>query len=307
MILLVGIPSESPLALLSNALDALAEPYLILNQRHFATTHFAYELNNGRLSGSLSMNGRAHNLDAFKGVYTRMMDERSLPEYQALPPDSAERQRCHHLHDAVLRWMEITPARVVNRTGPMGSNSSKPYQAQLIARHGFSIPETLITNEPSLVRRFCEQHERVIYKSISGVRSIVQTVTDTDLERLDHIRWCPTQFQAFVPGTNVRVHVIGQRCFATKIATAATDYRYAAAQGSSSELVEVELAEELAEQCVRLAAALRLPFAGIDLKITPDQEVYCFEVNPSPGYSYYEGQTGQPISQALAGYLSGDP
>ena len=307
MILLVGIPSESPLTLVSKALEELSEPYVILNQRRFADTNFSYELDSGRISGSLSINGCAYDLASFKGIYTRMMDERSLPEYQVLPPDSAERRRCHYLHDALLRWMEITPARVLNRTGPMGSNTSKPYQAQLIAHHGFSIPETLITNEPALVRRFCRQHERVIFKSISGVRSIVQTVTDADLQRLDHIRWCPTQFQAFVPGTNVRVHVVGQQCFATRIASEATDYRYAGVQGSSTELIEVELDQELAERCVRLAAALRLPFAGIDLKVTPDQEVFCFEVNPSPGYSYYEGQTGQPISRAVADYLRGMP
>ena len=43
---------------------------------------------------------------------------------------------------------------------------------------------------------------------------------------------------------------------------------------------------------------------GIDLKITPDDEVYCFEVNPSPAFSYYESNTGQPISAAIARALT---
>ena len=47
-------------------------------------------------------------------------------------------------------------------------------------------------------------------------------------------------------------------------------------------------------------------FAGIDLKITPENHVYCFEVNPSPAFSYYESQTGQAISTAVADYLSGN-
>jgi hypothetical protein len=34
--------------------------------------------------------------------------------------------------------------------------------------------------------------------------------------------------------------------------------------------------------------------------------VYCFEVNPSPAFSHYESQTGQPISRAVADYLSGN-
>ena len=66
---------------------------------------------------------------------------------------------------------------------------------------------------------------------------------------------------------------------------------------------EVELCDELAERCVRLASSLELPFAGVDLKITPENQVYCFEVNPSPAFSYYESHTGQPISGALAACL----
>jgi len=47
-----------------------------------------------------------------------------------------------------------------------------------------------------------------------------------------------------------------------------------------------------------------LGFAGIDLRRTPDGELICFEVNPSPAFSYYEAQTGQPIAEALAAYLA---
>jgi glutathione synthase/RimK-type ligase-like ATP-grasp enzyme len=169
------------------------------------------------------------------------------------------------------------------------------------------VPETLITNDPELVRAFRARHGRVIYKSISGVRSIVQTLTDEDMTRIENIRWCPTQFQAFVEGTNVRVHTVGDRVFATAIKTEATDYRYAQRQsGDHAELRPVDLSDDLAEMCVKLSAGLGLAFAGIDLKITPENYVYCFEVNPSPAFSYYESQTGQPISQAVADYLSGN-
>jgi hypothetical protein len=39
----------------------------------------------------------------------------------------------------------------------------------------------------------------------------------------------------------------------------------------------------LADRCRKLAAGLQLPFAGIDLRRTPEDEWVCFEVNPSPG------------------------
>jgi glutathione synthase/RimK-type ligase-like ATP-grasp enzyme len=56
---------------------------------------------------------------------------------------------------------------------------------------------------------------------------------------------------------------------------------------------------------VSLAAALDLPFAGIDLRLSPSREATCFEVNPSPAFSWFESATGQPIAAAVARYLLG--
>lgn len=93
--------------------------------------------------------------------------------------------------------------------------------------------------------------------------------------------------------------------FPTAIHTGATDYRYAERQGSRAELAPTSLSDELTERCIHLAQALGLAFAGIDLKIAPDDRVYCFEVNPSPAFSYHESNTGQPIAEAVARYLTG--
>lgn len=307
MILLCGIPSESPVALVRRALDSNDTPYVLLNQRKFSVMKMAMEVSGGQTRGKLQINGDSYSLSDFTGVFTRLMDYRHLPELKDTPADSPQHNFCRNLFDTVTRWAEITPARVVNRIAPMGSNFSKPFQAQLITQFGFEVPETLITNDPELVRAFRARHGRVIYKSISGVRSIVQTLTDDDMDRLDSIRWCPTQFQAFVEGTNVRVHTVGEKVFATAISTEATDYRYAQRQsGDHASLRPVELSDELAEMCVKLAAGLGLAFAGIDLKVTPEGHVYCFEVNPSPAFSYYESNTGQLISGAVAEYLAGN-
>lgn len=306
MILLCGIPTETPMALVREALESNGTGYVVLNQRKFSSMKMSLEIRGGKTTGKLQLNGDSYSLDDFTGVFTRLMDYHHLPELKNAPADSPDLNRCRNLFDTLTRWAEITPARVVNRVAPMGSNFSKPFQAQLIKRYGFRVPETLITNDPELVRAFRARHGRVIYKSISGVRSIVQTLSDDDMARIDNIRWCPTQFQAFVEGTNVRVHTVGEKVFATAINTDATDYRYAQRQsGNHASLREIDLSDELAERCVNLGSGLGLAFAGIDLKITPENHVYCFEVNPSPAFSYYESQTGQPISHAVADYLSG--
>jgi glutathione synthase/RimK-type ligase-like ATP-grasp enzyme len=199
----------------------------------------------------------------------------------------------------------VADARVVNRSDPQGSNSSKPYQAQLIASYGLRVPETLITSDPADVLAFRRTHGTIIYKSMSGVRSIVKALDDKDLARLSDISWCPVQFQALVPGNDVRVHVIGRDVYATEIISDVTDYRYARQQGGTATLRAIDLSADLAARCVALTAGLGLVFAGIDLRIGPDGAATCFEVNPSPAYSYYQANTDQPIATSLARYLAG--
>ncbi|MBS0276691.1 MAG: glutathione synthase [Proteobacteria bacterium] len=301
MILLCGIPSETPLRMVRERLDDLGVDYVLFNQRHFADSEAWFETANGEVRGELRIGPAVYALQDFNAVYTRLMDDRCLPELDGEGPESPLRRHCRGLHETLLRWMEIAPAMVINRCAAMASNSSKPYQAQLIEQSGLLTPPTLITSDPAEVRAFQARHGRVIYKSISAVRSIVHTLSEEDNDRLNRIQWCPTQFQGFVEGTNVRVHIAGNRVYATAIETEATDYRYAKRQaGEPAELREVELAEPLAEKCIALARRLGLVFAGIDLKITPDDRVYCFEVNPCPAFSYYEANTGQPISEGVA-------
>jgi hypothetical protein len=303
VILVAGIPSEPPLQEALDALSELRADVVVLNQRHGADTDLAFAVDpDGVVDGVLRIGRRHIALREISAVYARLMDHRNIPEYQRLDPGS--RDRWTTVNEALATWVDVAPARVVNRTSAMASNGSKPYQAQLIARHGLLTPETLVTNDPDEARAFYAGRPRVVFKSASGARSIVQTMGPADVDRLGTLRACPVQFQAWVPGTDVRVHVVGAEVFATAITTTATDYRYATAQADEpAHLTRYELDDEVAGRCVSLTADLGLEFAGIDLKITPDREVYCFEVNPSPAYTYFSGQTQQPIPEALARHL----
>ncbi len=112
------------------------------------------------------------------------------------------------------------------------------------------------------------------------------------------------QLQQWIDGTDVRVHVVGERWFATTIASDATDYRYAGASGRPAELTAYELPDMLGRQLVAVTSAMGLLVSGVDLRRTPSGEWYCFEVNPSPGFTYYEANTGQPIAAAIADVLT---
>ncbi len=125
------------------------------------------------------------------------------------------------------------------------------------------------------------------------------------LDRLPLLRDSPTQFQAFVPGNNIRVHVVGDRCFAARIRSEAVDYRYASQEGLPPVIMEpTQLPSTVACACLRLTQELGLLFAGLDLKETPEGEFFCFEVNTAPAFDYYELLASQPISAALGRYFS---
>jgi glutathione synthase/RimK-type ligase-like ATP-grasp enzyme len=300
-VLLMGIPSEPPLELVARALTRLQVPHLLFNQRSVGDAHAALRLVDGCLAGVLAVDGQAVPLEAFGGVYTREFDHRLLPEVEGA--DAERRAHADVLHEILSTFCELADARVVNRIVPGMSNASKPYQAQVIARR-FRVPETLVTTDPDAVHDLRRRHERLVFKSISGARSIVRELTEADLERLPALAVCPVQFQQRIAGTDVRAHTLADgTVIATSIESTADDWRYA--REEPARLRPWAPSDDLAEQCLLLAADLGLDFAGIDLRITSDGEVYCLEVNPSPAYSAFEEATGQPIAAALARYLAG--
>src|SRR5262249_35806291 len=158
--------------------------------------------------------------------------------------------------------------------------NSKPYQMRLIEQHGFAVPKTLITTDVEAVAGFRRNHQ-LIYKSMSGIRSIVSRLGEEDAVRLPDIANCPTQFQQYIEGTDVRVHVVGDEIFACEVRSEADDYRYPQTPSKVVDIAPLTLSDDLEQRCRLLATTLGLPLAGIDLRRTPQGEWYCFEVNPS--------------------------
>jgi hypothetical protein len=315
MILVAGIADENPTARVIEALEAIGAHHRVFDQRRAAGANIFIEIadadHGGAIGGTLTIEGEMLPLSDVTAIYLRLMDDNLLPDMAALAPQAHARQRCRRLHQLLLHFADVAPARTLNRPQDMGSNQSKPYQAHAIREIGFDIPKTVITNDPAVAREFIEhvwsEGGNVIYKSISGIRSIVQQVKRQDLARLATIRWCPTQFQHQVEGTDIRVHVVGQTVLAAAITSEATDYRYAGRQtGIEPMITGTELDATVRALCIQLTQRLDLPLAGVDLRRTPDGRYVCFEVNPSPAFNFYEQRTGLPIAAAIARYLAGE-
>jgi glutathione synthase/RimK-type ligase-like ATP-grasp enzyme len=261
----------------------------------------------GRVDGTLRIRGSEIPFASIRGVYLRLTDQEALPEnrrrHGRWSSPSLDAARSSVLHAALVDWLETTPCRVLNPVGCMASNMSKPYQAQKITRVGFDVPATLVTSDPSAVRAFARCYKRIVYKSASSVRSVVRELDADRTRELERIRLLPTQFQEYVAGTNIRVHVVGDRVFGTEIRTDAIDYRYAARDGTNVQLDACELPRDVADRCIALSRALGLPLVGIDLIRTPTGRHFCLEANPSPAYTFYQEHTGQPIAEAIVQHL----
>ena len=300
LILLWGLPTERPLAAVADALHAAGETPVLVDQRRASAMRASLVVDN-EVSGQLAIGAQSYDLAAVTAAYVRPYDTYVLNPPRADGTPKQGLRRALAIDETLAAWCDATPALVLNRPAAMASNSSKPYQLQLIRAAGFAVPETLVTTDREAVEAFRESHGELIYKSVSSIRSRVSQLTDEHSARLDDLAACPTQFQQFIPGRDYRVHVVGGAVFASALRCEADDYRYP--DGEPLEVSAATLPDDIADRCVRLAGALELPLAGIDLRRTPDGAWYCFEVNPSPAFTYYSARTGQPIAEAIAALL----
>jgi glutathione synthase/RimK-type ligase-like ATP-grasp enzyme len=285
VIVIWGALEDPPVSDVLEALRARGANIVHLDRARVEALDFEVTLGRNP-SGWIAVDEHRIPLDAISAIYLR-------PE--------AQRVGCATPSTACLLAIASSlDAVVVNRPAACRSNLTKPFQLAAIAEAGFAVPPTLVTTDPLAARQFLERHRRIVYKSISGIRSIVATLDVNDADRLSGVRTGPVQLQRWIEGIDLRVHVVGQRWFATAIKSTAADYRYG---GGDIALAATDIDPEFGERLVRLTTSAGLLVAGIDLRLTPDDEWFCFEVNPSPGFTFYEDATGQPIAAAIANLL----
>lgn len=121
-----------------------------------------------------------------------------------------------------------------------------------------------------------------MYKAAGGTPSFTGLLDLSDTRRLEQLATCPTYFQQYIAGTNVRVHVVGKDVFAVEITSDAIDYRW-----DTYEMLPTSLPDAIAEKCRIASKTLGLLAAGIDLIRSADGEWYFLEANPSPALTFY--------------------
>ena len=183
LVFLWGLESDPPLAAVHKQLCSLGVPNELIDQRQILDTEVQLDVGES-VDASLRIRNRKIDLSEVTALYVRPYDSHQLPEIANAGPGSLAWQHATEVDDILASWSEITPAFVVNRLGAMASNGSKPYQLQRIQSLGFSVPETLITNDPVAMQAFWDKHGTVIYKSVSAIRSRVARLRPEHVQRL---------------------------------------------------------------------------------------------------------------------------
>jgi glutathione synthase/RimK-type ligase-like ATP-grasp enzyme len=184
----------------------------------------------------------------------------------------------------------------------------------MAARCGLTVPDTLITNEPSAVRRFAEKGATVTkmlganHIAEEGTRKITFTrlLGDDDLADLRGIevtchlaqRWVPKQHDA-------RVIAIGKQLFTFAIhAGNTTSYIDFRADYDALTYQPIELPVDVANGIRRFLDTMGLVYGALDFVVGPDGSYAFLECNSGGQFGWLEARTGAPLTQALADLLA---
>jgi glutathione synthase/RimK-type ligase-like ATP-grasp enzyme len=219
--------------------------------------------------------------------------------------------------DAMLRSLceLLTEAFWLDSPASLHSANAKLAQLRAAASLGWTIPDTVATDDPGVARAFYEKHHGdVIVKAFRGelgasvaedTRLIyTRRVQPEDLLQLEAIRHAPCIFQARVPkSTELRVTVIGRRIFAAEIHGVEVFDDWRKPSSTPVTYTATSLSKEAETACLALMAKWDLTFAALDLVRRPDGKLIFLEINTHAEWLWIEHATGLPMTAAIADLL----
>jgi glutathione synthase/RimK-type ligase-like ATP-grasp enzyme len=197
----------------------------------------------------------------------------------------------------------------------------KPVQLKLAQQLGFSIPRTLISNNPNKVKEFYELCQgRVVVKATGAGWVYAQEGEDIffvltnrlsaeHIQASDEISLAPATYQEEIAKDyEIRINIVGQQALAVRIDSQSSeiskvDWRRYDVQNTPYS--PYQLPAEIEKKCLRLAQLLGLEFGAVDLIKQPDGEYVFLEINGNGQFLWAEELSGVKISAALANLLAG--
>lgn len=192
--------------------------------------------------------------------------------------------------------------------------ANKIHQLNTASHLGFSIPRTVITNQPRTVHEFllAIRPHKCLHKTTTPylspmVKQKYASIVDSEIVAAssEAIEACPSIYQEYiVPKYELRVTAIGDRFYAAQIKKKdclEPDWRREITQDIYSPF---EVDEQLHAQLTTLQRAFGLIYAAYDFLVDDNDQLYFLEVNPAGQWLWLEERLQLPISDAMAQYLA---
>jgi len=197
----------------------------------------------------------------------------------------------------ILNYLNSSHKLVINIPQKNNSNNFKLYHIIKLKKYGFNIPYSFISNNSKIVTNEITFDKQWINKGVSGIRTKVAECDEFLFSDIDLVDYAPTQFQKKIVGFNVRVHVVGNKLIPLKIKSSKVDYRY---NDATNEYSDIKLPYNIKLLCLKYCNQLKLFFVGFDFIVCSEtNKWFVLEVNPMPGYDYYDKKVNFKISEAL--------
>lgn len=271
-----------------------------------------YKIADGNVEGTIEIHGKTVDLREIRSVWFRHTTSFVLPPNL---PDGEKRFVQSEADSAFYGLMRIGDWFWVNHPDKNRVASSKALQLKVAQDLGFSIPKTLITNDPDKVREFFSECDgQIVYKAFeSGFYLTTHRgcytapVSKNHLENVQLIQNSGGIFQENISKrVDLRITVIGRRVFAVEIHSQdheRSKYDWRAGKMEDMRHYRHELPPQIEGLCLRFIEHFGLAFGAIDMILTPDGRYIFLENNPNGQFGWIEGRTGLPLTAALVEML----
>lgn len=276
--------------------------------------YLSFAVEGGKLKYTVMIDGKTYDVNEFPSIlYMNPLLPKELLTYEPVE----HRQLIHRQFRAMREglWLMFRESRWINDPVATEIAENKIFQLNIASRF-FSIPDTLFTSNPEMVRAFYHDHNRTIVTKLIATSPIqdhviyTNMVTEEHIQQIESVKMAPAVFQALVEKEyELRITVVGQKIFPAKIlsqedAETSIDWRRKPTGTDFKVGIEpTKLPNEVEKHIFRLMHHLHLQYGCIDMAVTPEGKYIFFEINPAGQWYFVQLRTGMKIAEAIAELL----
>ncbi len=232
--------------------------------------------------------------------------------------DKFARRFCYEQwNDTYKILIDSLSSEWINRPEANLKTSNRLKQLTFAREAGLKIPSTLITNDPNAAAEFYTHHDgQIVLKAVHhhGIEidgkvysMYTRSLTKDSLSRLVDLIYAPCILQERLKKkSELRVTIVGEKVFATKIHTEALpDCCDDLHRGKLSEIPKkaVKLDEATEAGCLKMMNTFGLKYGAIDFLLDERDQPFFLEINPTGDWYWIEHDTKQPITESMVNMI----